>query len=97
MPAKHLRDDEVWVDPVTVVKDVTYPNIKFIWGWSFDETAGAAVEMVLRNGGATGDILANVNMLANATANMSYYRPLRAQSGLHITLVTGAFAGRVHV
>ena len=97
MPSKHKRDDEVWVDPITVVKDVTYPNIKFIWGWSFDETAGAVVEMVLRNGGASGDILANVNIAIDASANMAYYRPLRADSGLHITLVTGAFAGRVYV
>ena len=97
MPSKHQRNDEVFLDPIAVVKDVTYPNITHIWGWSFDETAGSAVELEFRNGGSTGDIIAWVNVPSNASANMSYYRPLFAPSGLHIVAITGAFTCRIYL
>ncbi len=81
---------------MAVVKDVTYPLVTHVWGWSVDETAGAAVELVLRNGGSTGDIQAWVNVAANASANMSYFRPLHFPSGLHIVAASGAFTMRVY-
>ena len=81
---------------MAVVAAVDYPTIKYVWGWSVDETAGAAVEMVLRDGSATGDIQAWVNVAANASANMSYFRPLYFSNGLHIVAASGAFTMRVY-
>ncbi len=82
---------------VTVVKNVTYTKITEVYGFSFDETGSAVVEMELRDGGATGDVQARVNIAADATANMSYARPKSFPSGLHIKLVSGAFRGMVDV
>ncbi len=97
MPSTHQRDGEVSLVPLRVVKDVLYTNAKFVWGFSLDETGSAAVELELRNGSATGDIVAWVNMKADATANMSYYRPLSFPAGMHIKAVTGAFQGVVYL
>ena len=82
---------------VTVVKDVTYTKITEIYGFSFDETGTAAVEMELRDGSSTGAVQAYVNIAADASANMSYARPKSFPNGLHIKLVTGAFKGTVEV
>ena len=83
--------------PVTVVKDVTYVGIKDVWGFSFDETGTAPVEMVLRDGGSGGDVHAYVNIAADKTVNMSYVKPLYFPNGLHIVLITGAFQGVVYL
>ncbi len=85
------------VHTVTVVKDVTYSTLKEVYGFSFDETGSAAVEMELRDGSATGDVQAYVNIAADASANMSYARPKAFPNGLHIKLVTGAFKGTVEI
>ena len=83
--------------PLRVVKAVLYANAKYIWGFSLDETGSAAVELEFRNGSATGDIVAWVNINADKTANMSYVRPLHFPAGLHIKAVTGAFQGVVYL
>lgn len=82
---------------VTVVKDVTYTKITEIYGFSFDETGTAAVEMELRDGSSTGAVQAYVNIAADASANMSYMRGKSFPNGLHIKLVTGAYQGTVDV
>ena len=82
--------------PTSVVKNVTYTGLTHIWGFSFDETGTAAVEMVLRNGGSGGDVIAYVNIAADKSANMSYVKPLHFPGGLHIVLITGAFQGLVY-
>lgn len=96
MPSQHERPDVVTLQPTAVVKDVTYAGVKYLWGFSIDETGGAAVELVFRNGGSGGDIVAWVNVAANASANMSYVRPLHFPDGLHIVAVTGAFTMRAY-
>ncbi len=83
--------------PVNVVKNVTYVGIKDVWGFSFDETGSAAVEMVLRDGGSGGDVHAYVNIKADGSANMSYVKPLYFPAGLHIVLITGAFQGLIYL
>ena len=90
-------EHQEYLHPVRVVNDVLYAHIVHYWGFSFDETAGAAVELVLRNGSATGDVLAFVNIAANASANMSYAKPIQCVDGLYIEDVTGSFRGTVYV
>ena len=97
MPSTHQQDGEVFLLPVAVVKDVTYIGVKYVWGWSVDETGGAAVELVLRDGGSGGDIVAWINVASNASANMSYFRPLYFPAGLHIVAATGAFTMRAYL
>lgn len=86
-----------YAEPIRVVNDVLYAGVKYLQGFSFDETGSAAVELELRDGSATGDIRAWVNIAADASANMSYVKPLYFPNGLFIVDVTGAFQGVVHV
>ena len=90
MPAKETTT-------VSVVKDVTYPEVSRVYGWSVLETNSAAVALVLRDGGATGDIQAWINVVADATANMTYARAKLFPNGLHIVATTGAFTMKVDV
>ena len=82
---------------VTVVKDVTYAGITSVYGWSVLETNSAAVALVLRDGGASGDIQAWINVPADATANMTYARAKAFPNGLHIVATSGAFTMKVDV
>ena len=96
MPSKFEAQDIETLQPTAVVKDVTYVGVNFLWGFSIDETGSAAVELVFRDGGSTGDIVAWVNVAADASANMSYIKPLHFPGGLHIVAVTGAFTMRAY-
>jgi len=82
---------------VEVVKDVTHGEITRVYGWSVIETGSAIVKLVLRDGGASGDIQAWVNVAADATANMTYARAKLFPNGLHIVATTGAFQMKVDV
>ncbi len=82
---------------VNVVKDVTYPEITHIYGWSVLETNSALVALVLRDGGSGGDIQAWINVLADSTANMSYGRAKTFPNGLHIVATSGAFTMKVDI
>lgn len=90
-------EHQQYLHPVRVVNDVLYSGVVHYWGFSFDETAGSKVELVLRNGSVTGDVLAFVNINANASANMSYAKPIQCTLGLFIEDVSGAFQGMVYV
>lgn len=86
-----------YYETVQVVNDVLYANVKYLQGFSLDETGSAAVELEFRDGSVTGDIKAWVNIAADGSANMSYVKPLYFPNGLFIKDVAGAFQGVVYI
>lgn len=62
-------------------------------GWAFREDAAGAAVINLRDGTATGDVLAPVNLASGQTASREYLRPIQVPSGtLWVEEVSGSFA-----
>lgn len=74
---------------------------QILYGWSIEETAAAAAEMLIRDGSVTGTILGVVKIGAtslNPTSTVWFGdRGIRAPGGIFIDRVAGALAGSVYV
>ena len=81
---------------VTADTDLTTKG-KRLMSWHFAETAAAAAQLLLRNGGASGDIVARINLAASTSASQAYPAPhyLVFPSGLYVDVVSGTIVGSV--
>lgn len=71
---------------------------KRLFAWHFSSGGGAAV-VNLRNGSASGDILCQVQLVANASASQAYPAPrgLLFPLGVFVDWVSGAITGSVDI
>lgn len=82
--------------PITVTATGNIsPAIKVLDGWSFRETAGSTATIVIRQGGSAGDIVADIQLSANESSNMSEMDVLLSDGTPHAT-VTGTISGNVY-
>jgi hypothetical protein len=81
---------------VTVDTDLT-TKPKRLANWHFAETAGAVAQVLLRNGSASGDIVARINLAASTSASQAYSGPefLCFPGGLYVDVLAGTVVGSV--
>jgi hypothetical protein len=73
---------------------VTKP--KYLRSWHFAETAAAPAQILLRDGGASGPVMARINLAASTSASEAYYKPgLLFPLGLYVDVLAGAVTGSV--
>lgn len=81
---------------ISATTDLTAQCSK-VSGWHLTENAGtpAAAIVNLRNGGATGTILARLKFAASETKSLAADRPLFFTKGLYVEVETGTVIGCV--
>lgn len=72
-----------------------------VYGWNFAENAGtpAAARVLLRDGGAGGEIVADIRLAASQSVGEDYPHPLRCRSasGFYVEVNAGTVRGSVYV
>ena len=80
---------------VTADTDLTAGKPKRLMNWAFAETAAAAAQVLLRNGSASGDIYARINLAASTSATQAYPGPggWLFPGGLYVDVLSGTIVG----
>lgn len=71
------------------------PLVRSIMGFHIAETAGAAAEVRLRDGGASGDIFVQVNLAADESRHVPFSRPVIFPAGVFVDVVSGSVQGGI--
>jgi len=83
---------------VTADTDLT-AKLKRVSNWHFAETAAAVAQVLLRNGSASGDIYARINLAASTSASQAYPGPdyWMFPQGLYVDVLAGTVVGSVEL
>ncbi len=74
-------------------------SAKFLYGYSVRENAAtpAAATLLIRNGGATGDIVVAVELPADGSETVAFGHPVRFPDGVYVDQAAGTVQGSVFV
>ena len=78
--------------PVTATGTVHTGDCTY-FGFSYRETAGTSATITVRSGGASGDVIEEINLAASGAAG-DYYGPqgIRVRDSMHVT-ISGTVSG----
>ena len=87
--------------PVTIpATDQMLANTpRLLYGWSVHESDAvpAVASFLLRNGSVSGQVVAAVELLANASETKSFAHPVYVDQGIFVDVVGGVFEGSIYV
>lgn len=83
--------------PIPAADGMLTGTPRLLYGWSVRESAGSAAvaTFLIRNGSASGDIVAAVELLADYSQTVSFAHPVYVPDGIYIDRVAGTIEGSI--